>query len=78
MAKNGTPRAPQLLREWLARNQRSQAWLARSVGVSPQQLGQYLEKGAEPGLKIALAIESLTQIPVDAWLPLERKSKRAP
>jgi predicted transcriptional regulator len=36
------------IKEWLIKNERSQAWLARHSGVSPENLNRILQGHIEP------------------------------
>jgi DNA-binding transcriptional regulator YdaS (Cro superfamily) len=63
------------IRTYLSRVGKSQAWLARQLGIQPTHLNQIISGRKRPSLDLALEIESITggAVPVSTWRR-ERKS----
>lgn len=57
------------LSDWLTRNDRTQRWLARQVGVSPITVTRWRTLKHTPALPTLYRIERLTngEVPVAAW-----------
>ena len=55
------------LRDWLAREQRSQRWLAEQVGVHQGSVSAWIIGKFPPPLAAAVRVEDVTGIPVAYW-----------
>lgn len=64
--------------EWLSQdNSRTQKWLAQVLRVSQSTVSIWLRGKSRPPVWIAVAIQALTGIPVDAWLIEEERRSLA-
>lgn len=75
-----TPRedcpAREALRVWLASNDKTQAWLARTVGVSAPSVVAWLDGTSRPVSHLREVLTSLTAIPGADWeYPSERLAR---
>ena len=59
-------RGSELLQIWLEREQRSQSWLARQLGVTQMTVSRWVG-GDSPKLDAALEIERITGVSVKDW-----------
>jgi transcriptional regulator with XRE-family HTH domain len=67
--------AAEMLRDWLAREERSQRWLAERVGATQTSVSAWAAGHRPPSLGAALDIEEITGIPARAWLMLGDAAK---
>ncbi len=55
------------LRDWLREERRTQQWLAEQIGTHQTNVSRWV-LGAPPPLEMALKIEAVTKIEVEAWV----------
>jgi len=67
MVQRETCRARDALHAWLRENDKTQAWLARMVGVSAPSVVSWLDGSSRPITHLRDVIARLTGIAVEDW-----------
>lgn len=57
-----------LLAAWLAKDGRTQTWLAGVLGVKQSTVSHWLRGAWRPPQELKMALARIAGIPVDAWL----------
>lgn len=59
-------KGPEAIREWLSKQGKTQEWLAEQLGVSQGTVSAWI-RGSEPKASLAVKIQRVTGVPVEAW-----------
>ena len=68
---NGVPDGPGQFNDWMRRRGFTQADASRYLGMEPPYVNVLANGKRSPGLVVALRLERLTGIPVEAWVSSE-------
>lgn len=67
MTRKHRSRSSAGLRAWIVASGRSQADVARTIGIDPGHLSRLLSGRARPSLDLAVRLEGMTAVPAAGW-----------